>query len=95
MTEKLKGDNHTMITYNKLNSIEKAICDEVTKTWYTPNGVSNPSDFASMFLCAHDSIETVKQYENVEGISTLALTEAIVSRYNYGVYLNDNKEREA
>jgi hypothetical protein len=79
-----------MRVYIDLNAAERAICDEVTaKWWYPPIGPDNPTGQEAVLLSAQESIRGLHKYETVVGVNTAAITEAIVSRYRYLVWLQE------
>ena len=81
-----------MTTYNQLNDIEKAIVDELTKGWYIDGEFSNPTDVSSMFMFAADSVNAVEDYSATPNVNATDVMAAIVSRYNYAVWLLENKK---
>jgi len=69
---------------------ERAICDEVTANWwYPPVAPDNPTGQENVFLSAQESIRALDKYETVVGVNTAAIAEAIVSRFHYLVWLQE------
>jgi hypothetical protein len=79
-----------MRTYNQLNEAEKWICDSVTATWWFPSGGVPDTDTVDIFVRYQDSIRALHTYQGAGDVSTAAITEAIVSRYNFLVSLSDD-----
>ncbi len=78
-----------MRTYSQLNEAEKRICDSVTATWWFPSGDPARHRRGRHFRPLSGSIRALGAYQAAEGVSTSAIIEAIVNRYNYLVSLSD------
>ena len=81
--------SETIRTYNQLNEAEKRICDSVTATWWFPSDGPPDPDMVRISDRAQDSIRALDDYQAAEGVSTPAISKAMVSRYSYLMSLSD------
>lgn len=71
-----------MTHYSELNSIERAIVDDLTKGWYLGGGEAS-TDALNTFYFAKDSVDACDGYSSTPSVNVEHMKQAIVNRFNF------------